>query len=59
MLSTSTRRVFQFGVGRAALRGASSKAEAAEGKRHQKKKLVILGTGWGGFRLGESFSCCT
>lgn len=62
MLSTSTRRVLQVGVGRGALRGVSSKAEAAdEGKQQQQKKqkLVILGTGWGGFRLGESFSCCT
>eukprot|EP00904_Undaria_pinnatifida_P001579 jgi/Undpi1/11421/HiC_scaffold_30.g13718.m1 len=52
MLSTSARRLLRVRVGTAApqlqLRGISSNAAA-----ERRQKLVILGTGWGGFRLAR------
>lgn len=49
MWATSTGRVLR-GRGHALLREVSSSTAV------RKSKLVILGTGWGGFRLGEPYT---
>lgn len=58
LLSTSTRRLCPLGSGSVVAMRLGTRPSFSSAAGGGKTKLVILGTGWGGFRVGKSLGHC-
>lgn len=58
LLSTSTRRLYPLGSGSVVAMRLGARPSSSSAAGGGKTKLVILGTGWGGFRVGRSLGHC-
>lgn len=58
LLLTSTRRLCPLGSGSVVAMRPGTRPSSSSAAGGGKTKLVIVGTGWGGFRVGKSLGHC-